>query len=427
MFKSRKIVYAHKIFRPTVMSRLYLEAAGVLERILFQKQGLKDALYKSRCPSKQKPAILGLVSKAVANHKLLNDALKKIGAFNQEVKMRTGLMFVMATELLMGSGEIRGGGQVKRYLVENLAQLKDFVSESGRQISVSKPDSKQLPRYIRVNASRWKSIAAAVSCLKSAGVAEVRLDPDVPNLLVVDSKETKSIVTLEEVKNGNLVLQDKSTCLSAFALLGDRPTRGPAVHVIDACSAPGGKALHILELLRPGDVLTAVEQDEKRAKVLEDRLNSLGDMKKGVKVQVLNCDFLSLFQEDDHLVGLLPVTHVNLDPSCSGTGMDGPSTRGKERLRTLASFQCKMLKHALNAFESAKTVCYSTCSVLPVENEEVVQSVLNGEGSGNSSFKLEAKPLPSWWKNDEEDGGGFIRTNQEKNECRGFFLAKLVR
>jgi putative methyltransferase len=404
------------------MSRLYLEAAGVLERILFQKLGLKDALYKSRCPSKQKPAILGLVSKAVANHKLLNDALKKIGAFDQEEKMRTGLMFVMATELLMGSGEIRGGGKVRRYLVGNLEKLKDFVSKGGREISLPSVTSKPLPRYIRVNARRWKSLDAAVANLKSMGVSEVQVDKDIPNLLVVDSKETKLIVCQDAVKRGDYILQDKSTCISAFSLVGNIDRESSPVHVIDACSAPGGKALHILELLRPGDSLTAVEQDPKRAKVLEERLNALGDVKKGVKVQVITCDFLTLFQDDPRLAVYSPVTHVNLDPSCSGTGMDGPATRGKERLRTLASFQSKMLKHALNAFDTVRTVCYSTCSVLSVENEDVVNQVV----SDSSKFEVDTDPLPPsvWSSKQGEDG--FVRTSPENDFCRGFFLAKLV-
>jgi 16S rRNA (cytosine967-C5)-methyltransferase len=329
-------------------------------------------------------------------------------------------MFVMATELLFGSGEIRGGGQVKRYLVERLADMKDFVENSGRKVTVSPPASQQLPRYIRVNMSRWKSLNDAVALLKTSGVADVKVDENVPNLLVVAGSETKKIVPLDAVSKGDLVLQDKSTCVSAYALLGDLKRGDKPVHVIDACSAPGGKALHILELLRPGDCLTAVELDAKRAKVLEDRLNALGDTKKGVKIQVLNVDFLTLFQEDPRVSNWgVPVTHINLDPSCSGTGMDGPVTRGKDRLKTLASFQSKMLKHALNAFERVKTVCYSTCSVLEIENEEVVHATLES----SASFKIDTKPLPSWWKKE----GEFIKTRPEEDECRGFFLAKLVR
>jgi putative methyltransferase len=400
------------------MSRLYLDSASALEKVLFQKAGVKDAVYSVRCPPKQKPAVLGLVSKAAANRKLLQKALESIGAFSVEEKMRTGLLFIMTAELLLGSGQIRGGGVVKRFLVAKLQDLKSFVENSGIKLSESNVDNCQVKRYLRVNMNRFKTIDEAITKLKKAGISDIEKDQSVPVLLSVNSKNTKSVVELDVVKKGDILLQDKSTCVSAFALLGCRPN-GPssAIHVIDACAAPGGKTLHILENLRPGDSLTAVEMDPKRAKILEERLTALGDMKRGVKVQVLNCDFLKLFQEDDRLS--TPVTHINLDPSCSGTGMAGPATQGKEKLKTLASFQSMMLRHALHAFDKAEVVCYSTCSVMAVENEGVVNANL---GNG---FSVDPKPLPDWWKTTCEDG--FIRTTPEKDGCRGFFLAKLVR
>lgn len=400
------------------MSRLYLEAASVLEKVLFQKMGVKNAVYASRCTPKQKPAILGIVSKVVANHKLLQGALEAIGAFKTEEKMRTGLLFVMASELVLGAGEIRGGGAVKRFLVGQLEELKEYVKKSGRAIVETKQEGSDLPRYLRVNSNRFKSVDAAIAKLKAEGISSIEKDDMVPYLLIANARDTKTIVNLDLVKRGDILLQDKSTCVTAYALLGNRQKAPcPPIHVIDACAAPGGKTLHILENLRPGDSLTAVERDEKRAKILEERLNALGDMKRGVKVQVLNCDFLKLLQDDPRLE--TTVTHINLDPSCSGSGMAGPSTKGKDKLKTLASFQSMMLRHALNEFEKVEVVCYSTCSVLSVENEDVVNENIN------HGFKVDTQPLPKWWKTTCDDG--FIRTTPEKDKCRGFFLAKLVR
>ena len=395
----------------------------MLEKVFFQKLGVKNAVYGSKCPSKQKPALLGLVSKAVANRSILQDALKSIGAFEAEVKMRTCVLFIMATELLFGSGVIRGGGAVKRFLAEKLDEMKAVVGKSGKTVQTSPEIGKPaLPRYLRVNGNRFRNVEEAIARLRKSGIEGVSKDAHVPNVLVVDAKQTKNIVILDEVKRGDILLQDKSTCVTAYALLGKRGKGASApIHVVDACAAPGGKTLHILENLRPGDSLTAVELDPKRAKILEERLATLGDVKKGVKVTVVNSDFLKLFEEDARL-GSSPITHINLDPSCSGSGMEGPSTKGKDKLQTLASFQAMMLRHALNAFPKAKVVCYSTCSVLPIENEEVVNANLN------HGFDVDQTPLPEWWtSNREEMEDGFIRTSPEKDNCRGFFLAKLVR
>jgi 16S rRNA C967 or C1407 C5-methylase (RsmB/RsmF family) len=399
------------------MSRLYLEAGNALEKMIFKKVGMKEAVYSSGCPSKQKPALMGLVSKAFQNQTLLHEALSSVGAFTTEVKMRRGLLLVMTTELLLGSGKIRGGGHVKRFLIERMDALKEHVSKSGTKINLPQQEKNPLPRYLRVNMNRFKTLDAAVSLLKKSGVSPVAKDPHIPSLLVASNKDTKILVDLDAVKKGDIILQDKSTCVSAFCLLKDRPKSSAPIHVVDACSAPGGKTLHILEQLRSGDRLTAVELDPKRAKVLEQRLATLGEMNKGVKVQVIQCDFLKLFQDDARLE--TPVTHINLDPSCSGSGMDGPSTKGKDKLKNLASFQSMMLRHALNGFDKAEVVCYSTCSVEPVENEQVVSANLNDK------FIIDKNPLPAWWTSTCEDG--FIRTSPKDDNCRGFFLAKLVR
>jgi putative methyltransferase len=138
-----------------------------------------------------------------------------------------------------------------------------------------------------------------------------------------------------------------------------------------------------------------------------------------VNLKIINSDFLKFFPEG--VTPLPPVTHINLDPSCSGSGMGGPATTDKKRLQTLSNFQQKMLKHAQHAFPSVGTICYSTCSLNEIENESVVTSVVD-----EFRFEIAKQPLPApWWSMDNDDG--WVRITPEKNNCRGFFLAKLVR
>lgn len=402
------------------MSRLYLETATTFAKISKKKMGLKEAIYSSRCPEKQKPSMLGLISKAVAHKQVLSDILNEIGAFNKESPMRWDVVTVMATELLFGSGTIRGGGLIKRFLMERLDKMKELLEKKGVSVEAgtnSVETGKILPRYVRVNASRWKSDDAAVAFLKSKLIRVVK-DEQVPHLLLIDSADTKILVTLECVKKGDLMLQDKSTCVSAYALLKNRKSGNP-IHILDVCSAPGGKAIHILEMLQAGDYLTAVERDPKRAAVLQTRLAALANTNKGVTVNVIVDDFLTIFPEDPRLDKTVPITHLNLDPSCSGSGMTStPTTKGDRELRTLAAFQAKMLRHAQLAFETVKVVCYSTCSVLAIENEDVVKAALDEQ-----KFQIDHKPLPAWWTESDK----FVRTIPEKDNCRGFFLARIVR
>jgi 25S rRNA (cytosine2278-C5)-methyltransferase len=419
--RTSNIIGAQKKVEERPMSTLYLDASKVLEKIIKHKTGVKDAVYSSRCPPKQKPAILGLVSKTVANLNLLNEALNNVGAFKKEAGMRWAVVLAMATDLLLDSGEIRGGGQVKKFLMEHEKTLKETIEKRGGiKVFTKKPDGNKLPRYVRVNVARWKSVDAAIEALREAGIETVEKDPHVPHLLVLESASTKTLVTLPSVDTGDLLLQDKSTCVSAYALLHDRPKGGKPIHVMDVCAAPGGKTLHILEMLRAGDSLTAVEKDPKRAAILERRLATLGGQRKGITITTIVGDFLELLQTDPQIAALPPVTHINLDPSCSGSGMEGPKTKGDKEVGKLASFQKMMLKHAQNEFDKCRVVCYSTCSVIGTENEEVVETTIE-----KTKFKLVQNPLPKWWPFCDESG--YIRTSPEISKCRGFFLAKLVR
>lgn len=68
------------------------------------------------------------------------------------------------------------------------------------------------------------------------------------------------------------------------------------------------------------------------------------------------------------------------------------------RLKKLSSFQAKLLRHALNEFNMAKRIVYSTCSLYPQENEEVIKDVLQNH---KGKFRLVSvkEKLNSKWNN----------------------------
>ena len=108
----------------------------------------------------------------------------------------------------------------------------------------------------------------------------------------------------------------------------------------------------------------------------------------------------SFLDLDPHDPAYADVTHVLVDPSCSGSGIvgrrledvlgakdDGPDADNEnggvpgagagaaERLARLAEFQYAVVMHALR-FPAVQRVCYSTCSVHVEENEAVVERIL---------------------------------------------------
>ncbi|KAF4674017.1 putative 28S rRNA (cytosine-C(5))-methyltransferase [Perkinsus chesapeaki] len=416
------------------MSLLYKDAAAVVDKVASHGIGLREAFYKSKLKSSNPQKVYALVCKTVKSRKRLEAALRSAGLLDTLADRSLGL--VMAYDLIYGKG-IRGGGKLARMLNSKADELKKYVKSNDEATSSDEPGA-QLPRYIRVNLAEL-SRADAIAKLDEDDI-KAKADDLIPDVIKVDPAYSKALVESPLVKDFTLVLQDRGSCLSAHAVLaGVEP--GEDITVADACASPGSKTIHLLQLMRYrniGGKVIAMELDPKRAKVLLDRLAKAGflpedgkaasgdvvhlaaDHSPKITVEVRIGDFIKYNSSE--------VTHVNLDPSCSGSGLvdvhaDSENV-GAQRLRKLSSFQCRMLDHALTAFPAVRTICYSTCSIKNEENGEVVKKALNRILGG---FRREW-PFENGtcWK-EPSHGARDIQVRPEVDHCRGFYLCKLVR
>ncbi|NXE29153.1 NSUN5 methyltransferase, partial [Ardeotis kori] len=264
--------------------------------------------------------------------------------------------------------------------------LPALAALGGLCLTPPAPPASQVPRYVRVNTLKtcvddvidffkrqgysYLGKAASVEELKALSGKKFLLDLHLPELLVFPPQTDFHDNLL--YTSGHIILQDKASCLPAFLL-------GPAAgsHVIDACAAPGNKTSHLAAILKNKGQIFAFDVDAKRLATMNTML-----MRAGVTgFQLAQQDFLTVDPGDPKYS---KVTHILLDPSCSGSGMvnrvpgeeAGPSA---ERLQALAAFQHKVLSHALS-FPALRRLVYSTCSLHREENEDVVQAVLQERG-----------------------------------------------
>jgi 16S rRNA (cytosine967-C5)-methyltransferase len=167
-------------------------------------------------------------------------------------------------------------------------------------------------------------------------------------------------------RNGNVRMQDEGSQLVAeIAGHGDA--------ILDSCAAPGGKTLVLAER-NPRAHIVACEVSPQRLKQLRERLAPLGE-----RIECRLGDAAAMTEEDAYDL-------VLADVPCSGTGTLGrnPEIRHRLRLEELANQtdrQRAILRAALRAVRVGGRVVYSTCSMEPEENEEVVAAVL-AEASG---------------------------------------------
>jgi 16S rRNA (cytosine967-C5)-methyltransferase len=136
----------------------------------------------------------------------------------------------------------------------------------------------------------------------------------------------------------------------------------------DCCAAPGGKTL-ILAERNPEARIVAYESSASRLRQLRDRLAHLGE-----RVECREGDATALMEDAAYDI-------VLADVPCSGTGTLGRNPEIRHRLRPedlsrQAERQRAILLAALRAVRPGGRVFYSTCSLEPEENEQVVAAVL---------------------------------------------------
>ncbi|MBK6766024.1 MAG: 16S rRNA (cytosine(967)-C(5))-methyltransferase RsmB [bacterium] len=164
--------------------------------------------------------------------------------------------------------------------------------------------------------------------------------------------------------SGRITVQDESAGLAA-ALLD--PTPGESV--LDLCAAPGGKTLAIWRRLNGKGTVTAVDVDGHRLERLQENVHRVG----AESVQVIEADATSFTGEQ--------FDRVLADVPCSATGLlrKQPDLRWRRKSHHIGlqhALQHEILDHAAELVKPGGVLVYSTCSILPSENIDIVQAFL---------------------------------------------------
>ncbi len=179
-----------------------------------------------------------------------------------------------------------------------------------------------------------------------------------------------SVAALPGFREGWVSVQD------AGAQLAPRLLEAlPGMRVLDACAAPGSKASHLLEAAAGPLDLTAVDVDAGRLGRIEENLQRLG-----LAARVVAADV----RDPGSFWDGAPYDRILVDAPCSGTGVirRHPDIKLLRRAGDVAGFarvQLEILTAAFGMLAPGGRLVYSTCSVLPAENEAVVGRFLAEE------------------------------------------------
>ncbi|MEO0184805.1 MAG: 16S rRNA (cytosine(967)-C(5))-methyltransferase RsmB [candidate division WOR-3 bacterium] len=152
----------------------------------------------------------------------------------------------------------------------------------------------------------------------------------------------------------------------------------PGERIVDVCSAPGSKTTYIAELMKNQGVIIACEVSSSRLKLVVENAERLG-------LSIIN---YVLADGQHYLVN--DFDKVLVDAPCTNSGVIAKRPEVKERvnkkvLARLSNLQFNLLSNAARFLRIGGSIVYSTCSILPRENEEVIEKFLKN----NSNFVLE--------------------------------------
>jgi 16S rRNA (cytosine967-C5)-methyltransferase len=217
------------------------------------------------------------------------------------------------------------------------------------------------------------------------------------------------IYNLDLFEKGYFSVQDESSGL-VVKLLDPKPGET----VIDLCSAPGGKTTFIGELMKNQGKIIAVDKYEHRLNLVKQSCERLG---------VENVEFIP---KDALEVDVEPADKILVDAPCSGLGViqkkpDIKWQRELSDIRNLAKTQIELLEKASKLVKNGGVIVYSTCTIEPEENIEVVKEFL----SRHPEFKIDdaRNYLPS----DIVNGEGCMETYPHKHDMDGGFAVRLIK
>lgn len=258
---------------------------------------------------------------------------------------------------------------------------------------------------LRVNT--MKTTVDEVERLLTEADIKHEISPIHPSSVLITS--LRDVRSLPLFQQGLVSVQDASASLAVQ--LADPH---PGMRVLDLCAAPGGKAVHAAELMKNQGSVVALEKYESKLRFISENADRSG------------CSIVSPLHGDARTFeSKNEADLVLVDAPCSGLGTlskkpDIKWRRDIDDIRKMSVTQREILDHAARLVKVGGALVYSTCSIEPEENTNIVQWFLEA----HPEFVLEPaeERLPATVCRD-----GMMQTLPHLHRSDGAFAARLVR
>ncbi len=416
----------HQYLEKTERSFITRVTEGTMENLILIDYIINQ--YSTVKVNKMKPVIRNILRMTVYQF-LYMDSVPNAAAVNEAVKL----------SVKRGFGQLKGFvNGVLRNIARNLDKIKypnaseDLVTylsimystpkwiveqwiyqygteEASKMIKSTLDDKKKGIITVRTNTLKATE-EEVILMLKKEGVT-VEKTPYDTGLYISDFDY---ITRLETFQGGYISVQDISSMMAARVAA---PKKGD--YCIDICAAPGGKSLHMCELMKDTGFVEARDLTERKIELIEENIERHGAKNiTAIVADALEFDSSSVEKADI----------VMADLPCSGLGVIGKKSDIKynmtaEKQDTLVKIQRDILKNALKYVKKGGYIVFSTCTTNKSENIDNFNWIIDNFDYEPVDIEI---MLPERLRKDTAKNG-YIQMLPGIDGTDGFFISKLRR
>jgi 16S rRNA (cytosine967-C5)-methyltransferase len=285
--------------------------------------------------------------------------------------------------------------------------IERWVSRYGKDNTIKLCEYDNKKPFITLRVNKLKSSVEDVKKYLIEKKIEFVESLIIPEFIKV--RNISGLKDLEIFEKGFVSVQDESSGL-IVKLLAPKSDE----LIIDLCSAPGGKTTYIAELTNNESKIIAVDKYINRLKLLQENILRLG---------IKN---ILLREGDARIISLEHADKILADVPCSGFGVlqkrvDLRWQKKIKDIQNLQNIQLLILENSAKFIKIGGCIVYSTCTIEPEENENVIKEFLR---RNKKSFILDnaEKYIDSKFTEN-----GFLKTYPQYHNIDGVFGARLIR
>lgn len=299
------------------------------------------------------------------------------------------------------NGVLRNYQRSEKPSLSNLSEIEKLSLELSIPLDLCNLLYKQYKEKLKsffesettFNTYRINTLKTTVSGITKL-LDEFNISYNIDNVTLI-TKE--SLINTKMFKEGLIIAQDASSIRVAEVV---NPIPGSSV--LDACSAPGGKSLHMAAIMNNMGSITSCD-------VYEHKLAKINDNAKKLGVSIINtclADASSYDYKNKY-------DYCLVDVPCSGLGVISHKPDLKyhitlKDIEEINNLQKKIIRHVMGFVKDGGILVYSTCTINKFENEWLIKDFLSEH---KEFIKLEEEIiLPS----SKEDGFYICKMRKEK-------------